>query len=181
LKSAATATVEDVVLATYDSTNETDAFDCRTGKYTTFDVPPPGEGLVTVIFPVAFTATSAAKIADVSCDPLTNVVALGLPFQFTTELDTNPVPFTVNVNPAPPGATAVGTRGWLISGTGFDWDNKNVVVKHRNRQTKLVRFIGSFSRIWYWVKKAQFGHRLGEGVCGSRGLRTVLPCKPAGN
>ncbi len=50
---------------------------------------------------------------------LTKVVARALPFQFTTDPDMKPVPFTVSVNPAPPGATASGTSGWLISGTGF--------------------------------------------------------------
>ena len=55
----------------------------------------------------------------VNCELLTNVVARALPFQFTTDPETKPVPFTVSVNPAPPGATASGTRGWLISGTGF--------------------------------------------------------------
>jgi hypothetical protein len=28
-----------------------------------------------------------------------------------------------------------------MRGTGFDWDNKSVVVKHRNKQTKKARFI----------------------------------------
>jgi hypothetical protein len=46
-------------------------------------------------------------------------VARGLPFQFTTDLETKPVPFTVSVNAGPPGATASGTSGWLIRGTGL--------------------------------------------------------------
>jgi hypothetical protein len=50
---------------------------------------------------------------------LTKVVARVLPFHFTTEVATNPVPFTVRVNPAPPGAVASGTSGWLVNGTGF--------------------------------------------------------------
>jgi len=55
----------------------------------------------------------------VSFAVLTNVVSRALPFQFTSDPDTNPVPFTVNVNPAPPGLTASGTSGWFMSGTGF--------------------------------------------------------------
>lgn len=47
----------------------------------------------------------------VNCELFTKVVARALPFQFTTDPDTKPVPFTVSVNPAPPGATASGTRG----------------------------------------------------------------------
>jgi hypothetical protein len=34
-----------------------------------------------------------------------------------------------------------------VRGTGFDWDNRKVVVKHRIRQTKWIRFIGTFCRI----------------------------------
>ncbi len=51
--------------------------------------------------------------------PLTNVVARAPPFQFTTEPETKPVPFTVSVNEPLPGAALVGTSGWLIRGTGF--------------------------------------------------------------
>ena len=43
----------------------------------------------------------------------------GLPFQFTTEPETNPAPFTVRVNPGLPGAMASGISGWSIKGTGF--------------------------------------------------------------
>jgi hypothetical protein len=42
---------------------------------------------------------------------LMNVVARCVLFQLTTDPDTNPVPFTVNVKLGPPGAVAVGTRG----------------------------------------------------------------------
>jgi hypothetical protein len=42
---------------------------------------------------------------------LTNCVLRGLPFQFTTDPETKPVPFTVSVNPGAPGATLVGTNG----------------------------------------------------------------------
>jgi hypothetical protein len=40
-----------------------------------------------------------------------NVVGNALPFHFTTDPETKPVPFTVKVKPVPPGATAVGTNG----------------------------------------------------------------------
>jgi hypothetical protein len=62
---------------------------------------------------------SDARIVAVNWAALTKVVARALPFQFTNEPDTKPVPFTVSVNSAPPGAMASGTSGWLISGTGF--------------------------------------------------------------
>src|SRR5262249_39801136 len=62
---------------------------------------------------------SLALIVAVSCEPLTKVVGRALPFQFTTEPETKPVPLTVNVKSGPPGAVASGTRGWLTYGTGF--------------------------------------------------------------
>jgi hypothetical protein len=82
-------------------------------------MPPPGVGLTTVTEAVLAVAMSEARILAVNCELFTKVVARALPFQFTTDPVTKPVPFTVSVNPAPPGATASGTRGWLISGTGF--------------------------------------------------------------
>jgi predicted anti-sigma-YlaC factor YlaD len=81
------------------------------GNAAGFDTPPPGAGLATVMVAVLATATSAAAMDAVSCDALTNVVVRGLPFQWTTEAETNPVPLTVRVNPGLPGATAVGIMG----------------------------------------------------------------------
>jgi hypothetical protein len=89
------------------------------GKNTILDEPPPGMGLTTVTEAVEAVAMSDARIVTVSCELLTKFVARGLPFQFTIEPETNPVPFTVRVNPAPPGAAASGTNGWLTKGTGF--------------------------------------------------------------
>src|SRR5215471_4235735 len=62
---------------------------------------------------------SEARILAFSREGLTKVVARGLPFHFTTEAGKNPAPFTVRLNPAPPGAMASGPRGWLIRGTAF--------------------------------------------------------------
>lgn len=53
-----------------------------------------------------------------TCDLLTKVVVRAL-LHFTAEMGTKPVPLTVSVNPALPGAWASGTRGWLISGMGL--------------------------------------------------------------
>ena len=97
---------------------------CRNGfvtpRNTGFDTPPPGLGLTTVTVAVDATAISLARIVAVNCEPLTKVVALALPFQFTTELVTKPVPFTVSVKPGVPGATDAGIKGWFTNGTGFD-------------------------------------------------------------
>ena len=72
------------------------------------DVPPPGAGFVTVTLAVPAVAMSAAVIAAVNCVALTNVVVLAAPLNFTTEVDTNPVPFTVRVKAAPPAVALVG-------------------------------------------------------------------------
>ena len=64
-------------------------------------------------------AMSEARILALSREELTKVVARGLPFHLATDAEKNPVPFTVRLNPAPPGAMASGTRGWLITGERF--------------------------------------------------------------
>jgi hypothetical protein len=72
------------------------------------DVPPPGPAFVTVTFAVPAVAISAAVIAAVSWVALTNVVVLAAPLNFTTDVDTKPVPFTVRVKAAPPAVAVVG-------------------------------------------------------------------------
>ena len=74
------------------------------------DVPPPGAGFVTVTVAVPAVAISAAVIAAVNCVALTNVVVLAAPLNFTTDVDTNPVPLTVRVKAAPPAVALVGER-----------------------------------------------------------------------
>src|SRR5215469_12680500 len=89
------------------------------GKNTAFEVPPPGLGLTTVTEAVPAVAMSEAGTLAVNCELLTKVVLSGLPFQSTVAPETKPVPLTVSLNPAPPGLTASGTKGWLTRGTGF--------------------------------------------------------------
>ena len=76
---------------------------------TAFDVPL-GAGFVTVTVAVPAVAISATEIAAVSCVALTNVVVLAAPLNFTTDVDTKPVPFTVRVKAAPPAIALVGKR-----------------------------------------------------------------------
>ncbi len=83
------------------------------------EVPPPGVGLNTVTWAVAAVAMSAAVIAAFTCVALTNVVVRFDPFHLTTAPLTNPVPFTVKVNAAPPAVALVGDNE-LIVGTGFE-------------------------------------------------------------
>jgi hypothetical protein len=81
-----------------------------TGKNTTFELPPPAAGLTTVTDAVAAVAMSEAEMLAVNCELLTKVVVRGLPFQLTIESETNPLPVTVRVKPAPPGAAVSGTN-----------------------------------------------------------------------
>jgi hypothetical protein len=76
---------------------------------TAFDVPP-GAGFVTVTGAVPAVAISAAVIAAVNCVAFTNVVVLAAPLNFTTDVETKPVPFTVRVKAAPPAMALVGER-----------------------------------------------------------------------
>lgn len=71
-------------------------------------MPPPGAGFVTATLAVPGVATSAAVIATTSCVGVTNVVVFETPLKFTTDVVTNPVPFTVKVNAAPPAVELVG-------------------------------------------------------------------------
>ena len=79
------------------------------------EVPPPGAEFVTVTFEVPAVAMSAAAIAAVSCVELTNVVVFAIPLNFTTDVDTKPVPFTVSVKAAPP---AVALGGVIATAVG---------------------------------------------------------------
>jgi hypothetical protein len=71
-------------------------------------------------------------------DELTKLVGRAAPFQLTFEPETKPEPFTVSVNPAPPGATLVGISGSLIKGTGFGLcpDNGSPLQAKTNKTRK---------------------------------------------
>src|SRR5581483_3584374 len=60
---------------------------------------------------------SAAGITAVSCVALTNVVLRLAPFLSTTVLASNPDPFTVNMNEAPPAAALLGAKVVIAGGT----------------------------------------------------------------
>jgi hypothetical protein len=76
---------------------------------TAFEVPP-GAGLVTITVAVPAVAISAAVIVAVNWVALMNVVVLVAPLNFTTEVETNPVPLTVSVKAAPPAVVLDGER-----------------------------------------------------------------------
>jgi len=68
----------------------------------------------TVTEAVPGVAMSAAGTVAVSRVADTNVVASGLPFQFTVEVETKLVPFTVSVNCGPPAAVQFGLSELIV-------------------------------------------------------------------
>jgi hypothetical protein len=80
-----------------------------------FDVTFPGFATVTLALPAA--AIRVAGIMTVSCVALTNVVGSADVFQYTEEVETNPEPFMVIGNAAPPAAADDGLKP-LITGGG---------------------------------------------------------------
>jgi len=83
-----------------------------------FDVPPPGAAFTTVTEAVPAFATRAAVTVAVSCVEETNVVVSAVPFHFTVEVETKPVPLTVKVKPPLPAVTQVGLID-VVAGTGL--------------------------------------------------------------
>jgi hypothetical protein len=107
------------------------------------DVPPPGPGLMTATETVPAAAIEEAGTFAVSFPDVTKVVARATPFQFTTEPETNPVPFTVTVNPLPPGTAEVGTSGRLTKGTAFVCASKDAAkAKKTIERRRRVRHMG---------------------------------------
>lgn len=85
---------------------------------TTFEVPPPGVALNTVILAVPAVVRSGAFTIAVNCVALTNVVASDEPFQFTTEPLIKFEPVTVSVNAGSPTVALIGAIV-VMTGTGF--------------------------------------------------------------
>jgi len=79
-----------------------------TVKFTAFETPPPGAGLVAVTGNVPAVATSAALIVPVIFVELLKVVVRAEPFQFTVAPFTKPVPLTVRLNEAAPSVLLLG-------------------------------------------------------------------------
>jgi hypothetical protein len=82
------------------------------------EVPPPGAELVTVTGKLPTAEMSASVTDPVNCVGLTNVVALAAPLKLTMEVETNPVPFTVNAKADPPTVAVVG-ESVVMAGTGL--------------------------------------------------------------
>ena len=114
---------------------ESDGF--LTGRFSLLEVPPPGAGLAIAMDAVPGEAMSAAEIEAVSWDAAMNDVGRGLPFQSNTEPGTKPVPFTVKVKAAPPGATLAGTAGSFKEGTGLICARAVLVARNANVASKF--------------------------------------------
>jgi hypothetical protein len=82
------------------------------------ELPPPGPGVVILMFAVPETATSAALIWARIWVSDVNVVGRALPFHWTTEDDKKFCPVMVNVNPGAPALTEFGLIE-AIAGVGF--------------------------------------------------------------
>jgi len=78
------------------------------------EVPPPGAGFVTVTWNVPALAMSEALMVAVILVAFTKVVVRGDPAQFTTEVLTKFVPFTVRVNAAPPASALLGASEVML-------------------------------------------------------------------
>src|SRR5580658_7734240 len=81
-------------------------------------VPPPGDGLDTATVAEPILATSLEESAMVNCAALTNVVVRAALFHNACDVETKPLPFTVNVSPEPPAITELGESD-VICGTEF--------------------------------------------------------------
>jgi hypothetical protein len=68
----------------------------------------------TVTEAVPGVAMSVAGTVAVSCVAETNVVASGLPFQFTVEVETKLLPFTVSVKSGPPAPVQFGLSELIV-------------------------------------------------------------------
>lgn len=89
-------------------------------KFTAFEVPPPGAGLVTVTATVPAEAIAAAGMVAVNSVELTNVVVGVVPPKLTVEVGRKFVPLTVSVKPAAVPATTLLGEMVAIIGVGFD-------------------------------------------------------------
>src|SRR5438093_6333509 len=83
------------------------------------DVPPPGNGLNTVIWVVPAVVMSPAEMAARNSVLLTNVVVRSEPFQRTTDGAAKLAPLTVSANAAPPAVALLGERETAVGAAGL--------------------------------------------------------------
>ncbi len=121
---------------------------------TALDVPPQGLGLTTVIEAVPAAAMRKAGTVAVSCVEETNVVASAVAFQFTVEVETKFVPFTVNVNCGPPAAAQVGLSelivgtAVIVNVTAFDVAAQGFVTVIEAVPAVAIREAGTVAVSW---------------------------------
>ena len=81
------------------------------------EVPPPGEGLVTVTEYAPAVATSEAGMDAVSCEVDTKEVVLATPLKLITDEGTKFAPLTISAEPAP--AKTLFGEMLVMVGAGF--------------------------------------------------------------
>src|SRR5207244_9842066 len=84
------------------------------------DVPPLVLRVDTATRAVSADSLPVALPVACSCPEFTNVVVRLAPFQLTTDPLTNPLPFTVRVNAAPPAVADDGDSELIEGGAVFD-------------------------------------------------------------
>src|SRR5208337_1026229 len=97
-----------LIFATYKKLAGGDAG--LTPKRNTFETPPPGAGLETVIWAMPAAAISLAVTCAVSGLPLTKVVASALPSHVTVAFGAKPEPVNVSEKAAPPAVALNGEK-----------------------------------------------------------------------
>jgi hypothetical protein len=117
-------------------------------KFTGFEVPPPGEGLITFTSAVPPVAIAAAGMVAINCMELTNVMVNAVPPNWTIEAETKFVPFTVSLNAAPPATALVGEivaivgdplGGGLLGGEGGLLKDGLVLHPARNKSLAIPK------------------------------------------
>ena len=83
-----------------------------------FEVPPPGEGVITFTLEGPGCARSLAEMVAINSVALTNVVGSTAPFQYTAELEMKLLPLTSSMRVGPLMSAEEG-ESKVIAGTGF--------------------------------------------------------------
>jgi hypothetical protein len=128
---------------------ETTGTGLLTVKVAELEVPPPGAGLKTEMFVVPAPARSLARMAAVSWELLTKVVARSAPFQRTTDVERTFEPFTVKEKAWPPNVTVEGDieltlgRGLLLS---WLWPSAHPLKKTARSKLDTKR-VAAFARM----------------------------------
>jgi len=127
-------------------------FKGRTRKVTALEVPPPGEGFLTVTLTEPGEAILPAEIEAVSRVPFTKIVGRLELLQITTESEVKFEPLSVRVKPPPPALAELGLIE-LRAGCGF-------VI----RNVKDLVAVAEVGCVWSLTLKVKLKSPAAEGV-----------------